>query len=75
MVSNPRAQEAIDTARTWYQPKRIPLYIVVGATFAGTRSKYQHLLDLPKYCAGSSLLHKSIDSQCGMPYVSDVLDL
>lgn len=39
MVQNPRAQEAIDTARTWYQPKRVPLYIVVGGTFARARSK------------------------------------
>ncbi|BDA46468.1 hypothetical protein COCOBI_08-5610 [Coccomyxa sp. Obi] len=38
MASNPKAQEAISTARTWYQPKRVPLYIVVGATFAGAAS-------------------------------------
>jgi hypothetical protein len=38
MVTNPRAQDAIDTARTWYQPKRVPLYILVGATFAGAAS-------------------------------------
>jgi len=34
MASEETRQQVKSTAKTWYQPKRVPLYAVVGLTFA-----------------------------------------